>query len=130
MSSTPEYQTVQKCTSLLITGVEDNLSALCADLLAEELIDHNTERTVSEKSNQREGAASLLRKIRNEIELDTAYYWNFLSVLKKRGNPFKVVVDHLENTFYKSLNAGEHACMASYSSFGVIEGYNYIAKLV
>ena len=92
-----EYMTFAKCTPKLISAVKDHIIVLCGHLIAEELIDEDTENSLTDGSPGRE--AALIRVIRKKVQLDAKTYWKFIAILKNLIATFREIVTLLEETY-------------------------------
>ena len=97
---TSEYQTIERCTSQLITAVQDDLTKLSSQLLSKGLITVNQSRQLRNKMHTEfDRAAKLVDFVLNKAELNSGCYHTFIECLKEDQKHNQEILEILNGVY-------------------------------
>ena len=103
--NTTEYRILVKATGKLTKAVQNNITSLCVELVANELITPDNQKALRNPNRDAvERAADLVELITDKVEQNSANYHAFVKILKEDAATYKHVLELLECAASASLN--------------------------
>ena len=95
--SSEEYRSILRATAVLETSVKNNITPLCGQLVAENLITPEQSKALRKRSiDEVERAADLVSYITTKVQTDPQNYHRLVKVLKKDEATYKPVLEVLD----------------------------------
>ena len=94
--NSPEYRALIKATGKLTRVVKNNITSLCADLVANNLITPDQQRKLRNPNQDvLDRAADLVELITDKVEQNPANYYTFVKILEEDRATYKDVLELL-----------------------------------
>ena len=93
----PEYETLVKCTKVLVSEIANNYEDIAQALFAAELIPDSILQRRKLQIIDKEKASEIIRCIRGRVQHFPEDFQKFLDVLKEPGLGSQILIERLEN---------------------------------
>ena len=94
--NTPEYRSILKGTSKLTRALKNNITPICADLVANDLITPDQQRNLRNPNHDAiERAADLVQLLTDKVEANTANYHTLVRILGEDRATYGDVLEYL-----------------------------------